>query len=132
MIIDARALNVYAHRSMSDGDIMSIDVTVYLNGYHVIHQRHFLCGNVNEATKRLVKMDKASVLEDASNYIKELQGQVLELEGSPDLHMMALALELCCTLISNRRYGPTKTTIVHPQERRIILNCKIGYRILAS
>ncbi|GJZ69069.1 hypothetical protein Tco_0632619 [Tanacetum coccineum] len=45
MIINARALKVYAHQSMS--------------------------------------MDKVSVLEDASNYIKELQGRVLELKGSP-------------------------------------------------
>ncbi|GJV51602.1 hypothetical protein Tco_1447343 [Tanacetum coccineum] len=127
---------------IEDGDIMSIDINVYLN------------------------MDKVSVLENASNYIIKLQGRVLELEGSPgtkrkhvhesviyvkgsrrsasddeyylsdymnsevgrnsgylkigyaayeviivelstlirDLHMMALALalELCCTLISDR------------------------------
>ncbi|GJY55389.1 hypothetical protein Tco_0454504 [Tanacetum coccineum] len=55
MIIDARALKVYANQSMSDGDIMSIDITVYLNVIMVIHQRHILCRNVDEATKRLVK-----------------------------------------------------------------------------
>ncbi|GJS10411.1 cullin-associated NEDD8-dissociated protein 1, partial [Tanacetum coccineum] len=46
-------------RQLQDGDIMSIDINVYLN------------------------MDKVSVLENASNYIIKLQGRVLELEGSP-------------------------------------------------
>ncbi|KAJ9562430.1 hypothetical protein OSB04_007590 [Centaurea solstitialis] len=45
--------------------------------------RHFI--SLSALLPNLKKMDKASVLEDASNYIKELQGRVKELEGSPGL-----------------------------------------------
>nr|XP_043618299.1 transcription factor bHLH18-like [Erigeron canadensis] len=41
--------------------------------------RHFI--SLSSLIPNLKKMDKASVLEDASNYIKELQGRVKELEG---------------------------------------------------
>ncbi|XP_074336797.1 methionine aminopeptidase 1B, chloroplastic [Apium graveolens] len=43
-------------RQLQDGDIINIDVTVYLNGYHGDTSKTFLCGNVNTATKRLVKV----------------------------------------------------------------------------
>ncbi|CAK9188365.1 unnamed protein product [Ilex paraguariensis] len=43
-------------RQLQDGDIINIDVTVYLNGYHGDTSKTFLCGNVNDALKRLVKV----------------------------------------------------------------------------
>ncbi|KAG0481840.1 hypothetical protein HPP92_009924 [Vanilla planifolia] len=43
-------------RQLQDGDIINIDVTVYLNGYHGDTSKTFLCGEVNERTKRLVKV----------------------------------------------------------------------------
>lgn len=51
--------NVIAHgipddRSLEDGDIVNIDITVYLDGYHGDTSRTFLVGNVDEAGKELV------------------------------------------------------------------------------
>ncbi|XP_057831697.1 methionine aminopeptidase 1B, chloroplastic [Cryptomeria japonica] len=43
-------------RPLQDGDIINIDVTVYLNGYHGDTSKTFLCGNVDHAAKRLVKI----------------------------------------------------------------------------
>ncbi|GER29865.1 methionine aminopeptidase [Striga asiatica] len=43
-------------RQLQDGDIINIDVTVYLNGYHGDTSKTFLCGNVNDGMKRLVKV----------------------------------------------------------------------------
>ncbi|XP_021723880.1 methionine aminopeptidase 1B, chloroplastic-like [Chenopodium quinoa] len=43
-------------RQLQDGDIINIDVTVYLNGYHGDTSKTYLCGNVNDAMKRLVKV----------------------------------------------------------------------------
>ncbi|KAK4773916.1 hypothetical protein SAY87_028935 [Trapa incisa] len=43
-------------RQLQDGDIINIDVTVYLNGYHGDTSKTFFCGNVSEPLKRLVKV----------------------------------------------------------------------------
>nr|XP_027097022.1 methionine aminopeptidase 1B, chloroplastic-like isoform X2 [Coffea arabica] len=43
-------------RQLQDGDIINIDVTVYLNGYHGDTSKTFFCGNVSDAMKRLVKV----------------------------------------------------------------------------
>ncbi|XAR65395.1 Methionyl aminopeptidase [Bertholletia excelsa] len=43
-------------RQLQDGDIINIDVTVYLNGYHGDTSKTFLCGNVSDSIKRLVKV----------------------------------------------------------------------------
>ncbi|CAL5421525.1 unnamed protein product [Camellia sinensis] len=43
-------------RQLQDGDIINIDVTVYLNGYHGDTSKTFLCGNVSDSMKRLVKV----------------------------------------------------------------------------
>ncbi|WCJ24582.1 methionine aminopeptidase 1B [Euphorbia peplus] len=43
-------------RQLQDGDIINIDVTVYLNGYHGDTSKTFLCGDVSDSLKRLVKV----------------------------------------------------------------------------
>lgn len=43
-------------RQLQHGDIINIDVTVYLNGYHGDTSRTFLCGDVDDEAKRLVKV----------------------------------------------------------------------------
>ncbi|KAK0574338.1 hypothetical protein LWI29_022054 [Acer saccharum] len=43
-------------RQLQDGDIINIDVTVYLNGYHGDTSKTFLCGNVSDPVQRLIKV----------------------------------------------------------------------------
>ncbi|KAM3691381.1 hypothetical protein ACB098_08G011000 [Castanea mollissima] len=43
-------------RQLQDGDIINIDVTVYLNGYHGDTSKTFFCGDVSDEMKRLVKV----------------------------------------------------------------------------
>ncbi|KAF2591067.1 hypothetical protein F2Q70_00041755 [Brassica cretica] len=51
----ARVLN-FAGTLVKSGDIINIDVTVYLDGYHGDTSRTFFCGEVDEGFKRLVKV----------------------------------------------------------------------------
>ncbi|KAE8655144.1 Methionine aminopeptidase 1D [Hibiscus syriacus] len=43
-------------RPLEDGDIINIDVTVYLNGYHGDTSATFFCGDVDEEARKLVKV----------------------------------------------------------------------------
>ncbi|EOA38026.1 hypothetical protein CARUB_v10009496mg [Capsella rubella] len=43
-------------RQLQSGDIINIDVTVYLDGYHGDTSKTFFCGEVDESFKRLVKV----------------------------------------------------------------------------
>lgn len=45
-------------RQLQNGDIINIDVTVYLNGYHGDTSRTFYCGKVSDAMKNLVKVSE--------------------------------------------------------------------------
>uniref|UniRef100_A0A7N0TSK8 Methionine aminopeptidase n=1 Tax=Kalanchoe fedtschenkoi TaxID=63787 RepID=A0A7N0TSK8_KALFE len=45
-------------RPLEDGDIVNIDVTVYLAGYHGDTSATFLCGNVDEKAVKLVQVTK--------------------------------------------------------------------------
>ncbi|XP_034214910.1 methionine aminopeptidase 1B, chloroplastic isoform X3 [Prunus dulcis] len=45
-----------AGKLVRSGDIINIDVTVYLNGYHGDTSKTFLCGDVSDAIKQLVKV----------------------------------------------------------------------------
>ncbi|KAG6824153.1 hypothetical protein H0H92_007843 [Tricholoma furcatifolium] len=52
--------NVIVHgipdeRPLHDGDIINIDITVYLNGYHGDTSQTFLVGNVDEQGRELIK-----------------------------------------------------------------------------
>nr|CAD1819216.1 unnamed protein product [Ananas comosus var. bracteatus] len=57
-------------RQLQNGDIVNIDVTVFLNGYHGDTSKTFLCGNVNEPVKRLVKVTE-ECLERAISVCKD-------------------------------------------------------------
>ncbi|KAL7611170.1 hypothetical protein Lser_V15G12770 [Lactuca serriola] len=48
-------------RELEDGDIINIDVTVYLNGYHGDTSATFFCGDVDEKAKNLVQVTKQSL-----------------------------------------------------------------------
>ncbi|XP_031498887.1 methionine aminopeptidase 1D, chloroplastic/mitochondrial [Nymphaea colorata] len=45
-------------RPLEDGDIINIDVTVYLDGYHGDTSATFFCGNVNNDAKQLIQVTK--------------------------------------------------------------------------
>eukprot|EP00249_Psilotum_nudum_P007537 c20638_g1_i1 orf=177-1268(+) len=45
-------------RVLQDGDIINIDVTVYLNGYHGDTSKTFFCGNVDDSAKKLVEVTR--------------------------------------------------------------------------
>ncbi|RCV29591.1 hypothetical protein SETIT_6G024600v2 [Setaria italica] len=53
-------------RELQDGDIINIDVTVYLNGYHGDTSRTYLCGDVDESTKQLVKVTEECMMRGIS------------------------------------------------------------------
>ncbi|ERN17284.1 hypothetical protein AMTR_s00044p00231480 [Amborella trichopoda] len=63
-------------RQLQSGDIINIDVTVFLNGYHGDTSKTFLCGKVDEQTERLVRvteecMNRAiSACKDGANFRK--------------------------------------------------------------
>lgn len=48
-------------RSLEDGDIINIDVTVYLNGYHGDTSATFLCGDVEDEAKKLVEVTREAL-----------------------------------------------------------------------
>ena len=43
-------------RPLEDGDIVNVDVTVYLNGYHGDLNETYVVGNVDDASKRLIRV----------------------------------------------------------------------------
>ncbi|XP_057974147.1 methionine aminopeptidase 1D, chloroplastic/mitochondrial isoform X2 [Malania oleifera] len=45
-------------RALEDGDIINIDVTVYLNGYHGDTSATFFCGDVDDDARNLVQVTK--------------------------------------------------------------------------
>jgi methionyl aminopeptidase len=45
-------------RPLQDGDIVNVDVTIFLDGVHGDHSETFLVGNVDAAGRRLVKVTK--------------------------------------------------------------------------
>lgn len=45
-------------RALEDGDIINIDVTVYLNGYHGDTSKTFFCGDVDAEARQLVEVTK--------------------------------------------------------------------------
>lgn len=53
-------------RELENGDIINIDVTVYLNGYHGDTSKTFLCGDVDDKAKKLVEVTQECLLKAIS------------------------------------------------------------------
>ena len=51
------------HRVLKDGDIVSIDVGAYLNGYHGDCAATFACGAISDEAKRLIEVTRQSFFE---------------------------------------------------------------------
>lgn len=54
-------------RKLMDGDIINVDITVYLNGFHGDCSKTFLVGNVDERGKFLVDITEKCLLEAISS-----------------------------------------------------------------
>ncbi|CAL0311545.1 unnamed protein product [Lupinus luteus] len=48
-------------RALQDGDIVNIDVTVFLNGYHGDTSATYFCGDVDDEARKLVQVTKESL-----------------------------------------------------------------------
>lgn len=61
MAIDVREVQVICHgipdrRPLEDGDIVNVDVTVFLMGYHGDLNETYVVGSVDDASKRLIRV----------------------------------------------------------------------------
>ncbi|WZZ73980.1 hypothetical protein YC2023_085350 [Brassica napus] len=74
-------------RQLQDGDIINIDVAVYLDGYHGDTSKTFLCGDVDESLIQLVKVTEQclekgiSVCRDGASF-KEI-GKIISFSDLP-------------------------------------------------
>ncbi|CAM6128628.1 unnamed protein product [Calypogeia fissa] len=73
-------------RRLEDGDVVNVDVTVWLDGYHGDLNETFLVGNVDEASKRLVQvtyecLDKAIAIVKPGVRYREI-GEVINRHAS--------------------------------------------------
>lgn len=64
-------------RVLKDGDIISIDIGVYLDGYHADGARTFCVGNISPLAKRLIDVTKQSFYEGiklavSGNWIRDI------------------------------------------------------------
>jgi methionyl aminopeptidase len=56
-------------RELKDGDIISIDIGVYLNGYHGDAARTFAVGNISEKARKLIDVTEKSFYEGIKHAI---------------------------------------------------------------
>lgn len=71
------------YRRLKDGDIISIDVGAYINGFHGDAARTFAVGNVSPASKRLIEVTRESFFKGiekarAGNYLSAVSAAVQE------------------------------------------------------
>ncbi|KAK3122964.1 hypothetical protein QOZ80_8AG0621180 [Eleusine coracana subsp. coracana] len=73
-------------RALQDGDIINIDVTVYLNGYHGDTSRTYLVGDVDKSAKQLVDVTEECMMSGISACkhgasFKEIGQRISEVAG---------------------------------------------------
>jgi methionyl aminopeptidase len=55
---------------LKDGDIISVDIGVYINGYHSDAARTFPVGKISEGAERLIKVTEQSFFEGIKNAVQ--------------------------------------------------------------
>lgn len=68
-------------KRLKDGDIISIDVGVYLNGYHADAARTFAVGKVSDDAQRLIDVTRESFFEglkqmEVGNHIRDISASI--------------------------------------------------------
>ncbi|MCL2874554.1 MAG: type I methionyl aminopeptidase [Defluviitaleaceae bacterium] len=68
-------------RKLRNGDIVSIDIGVYLNGFHADAARTFAVGDISDEDKRLIEVTKQSFFEGikfakANNHLSDVSSSI--------------------------------------------------------
>lgn len=69
-------------KELKDGDIISVDIGVYLNGYHGDAARTFAVGNVSEGAKKLIEVTQQSFFEGIKNAVPG--NRIVDISGAID------------------------------------------------
>lgn len=71
-------------RALADGDIISIDVGVYLNGYHGDAGRTFGVGNISEEARKLIRVTEECFFEGIRHAVEG--NRIVDISGSIEDH----------------------------------------------
>lgn len=82
-----------------DGDIINIDITVFLNGFHGDCSRTFLVGSVNEEGKKLVEENREAVTKAIS--ICRPGQKFTEIGKVIESHARSVNLKVCPAFIGH-------------------------------
>jgi methionyl aminopeptidase len=67
-------------RELKDGDIISVDIGVYLNGYHSDAARTFPVGKVSEKAAKLIEVTRQSFYEGVKHAVKG--NRIIDISGA--------------------------------------------------
>ncbi|KAL6551713.1 Methionine aminopeptidase 1D, chloroplastic/mitochondrial [Orobanche gracilis] len=104
-------------RFLEDGDIINIDVTVYLNGYHGDTSATYFVGEVDEEARNLVKATK----ECLNKAISICAGGVEYNKIGKKIHFISISMELYSNLLA-MELGEFSTLIRNDDPGRMVLN----------
>ncbi|KAI6700011.1 hypothetical protein NL676_014335 [Syzygium grande] len=91
-------------RELEDGDIINIDVTVYLDGHHGDTSATFFCGEVDEEAKTLVQVTKNAYIKQYQYVHQEWSSRKLEEQSMTmqinivmvlSTNLLAMGLDVC-------------------------------------
>ncbi|KAF8779896.1 hypothetical protein HU200_002165 [Digitaria exilis] len=91
-------------RPLEDGDIINIDVTIYLNGYHGDTSATFLCGDVDDEAKKLVQVMSTSWQNFSSQVTKECLDKAISI-CAPGVEIKRIGRTIQYTVCRNNEWG---------------------------
>eukprot|EP00193_Tetraselmis_chui_P008747 CAMPEP_0177760712 /NCGR_PEP_ID=MMETSP0491_2-20121128/5412_1 /TAXON_ID=63592 /ORGANISM="Tetraselmis chuii, Strain PLY429" /LENGTH=377 /DNA_ID=CAMNT_0019276627 /DNA_START=132 /DNA_END=1265 /DNA_ORIENTATION=- len=86
-------------RPLEDGDIVNIDVTVYLDGHHGDTSKTFLCGEVSPEAKKLVDITR-----------KSLEAAISECKAGAPFNKIGTAIQ---NVADKHKYGVVRNFVGH-------------------
>jgi methionyl aminopeptidase len=105
-------------RELVDGDIVDIDVTIYLDGYHGDTNATFLVGEVDEESRRLVKVTRECM--DLGIAAVAPGRQVIEIGRAIEAHAHANGFSVVEAFVGHgvgRRFHAPPTVFHYPERR---------------